>query len=75
MKKTYGIQPTHIYSSLDEEEQLVLEADDLILTEYDLGDGEYRYTLSYRGDDEMLTAEEVHDYLHAWYDEEPEIYE
>ena len=73
MKKTYGKQLTHIYSYLDEQEEKVLEADDLVLKEYDLGDDEYRYTLSYRGD-EMLTAEQVHDYLRAWYNEAPEIY-
>lgn len=74
MKKTYGKQLTHIYSYLDEQEQKVLDSDDLILTEYDLGDDEYRYTLTYRGD-EMLTAEQVHDYLHAWYNEATEIYD
>ena len=74
MKKTYGKQLTHIYSTIDDKEEKVLEADDLILNEYDQGDGEYRYTLTYRGD-EMLTAEQVHDYLHAWYDEAPEIYD
>lgn len=74
MKKTYGKQLTHIYSYIDEQEEKVLEADDLILTEYDLGDGEYKYTLSYRGD-EMLTAKEVHDYLHGLYNEASEIYD
>ena len=74
MKKTYGKQLTHIYSTIDDEEQKVLDSDDLILNEYDQGDGEYRYTLTYRGD-EMLTAEQVHDYLHAWYNEAPEIYD
>lgn len=74
MKKTYGKQLTHIYSTIDDEEQKVLDSDDLVLTEYDLGDDEYRYTLTYRGD-EMLTAEQVHDYLHAWYNEAPEIYD
>ena len=72
MTKIYGIDLTNI--DLDEQEEKVLEADDLILKEYDLGDDEYRYTLSYRGDG-MLTAEEVHDYLHAWYNEAPEIYD
>ena len=74
MKKTYGKQLTHIYSTIDDKEQKVLDSDDLILNEYDQGDDEYRYTLTYRGD-EMLTAEQVHDYLHAWYDEAPEIYD
>ena len=74
MNKTYGKQLTHIYSTIDDEEQKVLDSDDLILKEYDLGDDEYRYTLTYRGD-EMLTAEQVHDYLHAWYNEAPEIYD
>lgn len=74
MKKTYGKQLTHICSTIDDKEQKVLDSDDLVLTEYDLGDGEYRYTLSYKGD-EMLTAEEVHDYLHKWYDLYPEIYD
>ena len=74
MEKTYGKQLTHIYSYLDEQEEKVLEADDLILNEYDLGDGVYRYTLSYRGD-EGLTEEQVHYYLHRLYDEAPEIYD
>ena len=74
MEKTYGKQLTHIYSTIDEDEQKVLDSDDLILNEYDLGDDEYRYTLTYRGD-EMLTAEQVHDYLHKWYNEAPEIYD
>ena len=74
MKKTYGKQLTHIYSTIDDKEQKVLDSDDLILNEYDQGDGEYRYTLTYRGD-EMLTAEQVHDYLHAWYEEDRECYE
>lgn len=72
MVKIYGIDLTNI--DLDEQEEKVLEADDLNLKEYDLGDGEYRYTLSNIGD-EMLTAEEVHEYLHAWYNEAPEIYD
>lgn len=71
MKKTYGKQLTHIY--LDEQEEKVLDCDDLVLKEYDLGDDEYRYTLSYRGD-EMLTAEQVHYHLHWLYDELSEIY-
>ena len=74
MKKTYGKQLTHIDSTIDDKEQKVLDSDDLILNEYDQGDDEYRYTLTYRGD-EMLTAEQVHDYLHAWYNEAPEIYD
>ena len=74
MKKTYGKQLTHIYSTIDEDEEKVLDSDDLILNEYDQGDGEYRYTLTYRGD-EMLTEKEVHDYLHKWYNEAPEIYD
>lgn len=73
MKRTYGKQLTHIYCTIDDKEEKVLNIDDLILTEYDLGDGEYRYTLSYRGD-EMLTEEQVHDYLHGLYDELSEIY-
>lgn len=72
MVKTYGKQLTHIY--LDDKEEKVLEADDLVLKEYDLGDGEYRYTLSNIGD-EMLTAEQVHDYLHKRYNEASEIYD
>ena len=74
MKKTYGIDLTDIDIYLDDKEQKVLDSDDLILNEYDQGDGEYRYTLTYRGD-EMLTEEQVHDYLHAWYDEDRECYE
>lgn len=74
MKKTYGKQLTHIYSTIDDKEQKVLDSDDLILTEYDLGDDEYRYTLSYRGD-EMLTEGQVHYYLHGLYDEASEIYD
>ena len=74
MEKTYGKQLTQIYSTIDDKEQKVLDSDDLILNEYDLGDDEYRYTLTYRGD-EMLTEKEVHDYLHAWYNEAPEIYD
>lgn len=74
MEKTYGKQLTQIYSTIDDKEEKVLEADDLNLKEYDQGDDEYRYTLSNIGD-EMLTAEEVHDYLHAWYNEAPKIYD
>ena len=76
MAKIYGLDLTdiNIYLDLDEQEKKVMEADDLILTDYDQGDGESRYTLSNIGD-EMLTAEEVHEYLHAWYNEAPEIYD
>lgn len=74
MVKIYGIDLTNIDIYLDEQEEKVLDCDDLNLKEYDLGDDEYRYTLSNIGD-EMLTAEEVHEYLHAWYNEAPEIYD
>lgn len=74
MVKTYGKDLININIHLDEQEEKVLDCDDLVLKEYDLGDDEYRYTLSYRGD-EMLTEEQVHYYLHGLYDEASEIYD